>query len=85
MGAGKLHFSRGDAFRERPLDAGRLTGISGIFPIDVPAGLELEVEADFIAARGVERVVRDHQLHVQMRDIGRVRRGQRGQPCGEEK
>ena len=45
LGYGKLERTGADAVGQRPFHARRLAGIAGIFPIDVPAGFELEIEA----------------------------------------
>ena len=45
VGGGKLQRPSSHARRQCPLDVRRLAGVAGIFPVDVPARLQLEIKA----------------------------------------
>ena len=47
---------------ERPLDGWRLPGVAGVDPIDVPALIQGEVQADEVIASGLDRIVEGKQL-----------------------
>ena len=57
----------GDSLWHRPFDPRGLTGVSGVAPVDMPAGLELEVQASGEALSGIELRWGDHQLRRKMR------------------
>ena len=77
-GDGKLKRAGGDSLRQRPLDVGRLAGVAGVFPVDVPAGFELEVKAGVVGGAGFELRVGADELHVNMGQVG----GAGGSECG---
>src|SRR6185437_4261855 len=45
LGCGKLQRAGDHALGHGPMDLGRLPRISGILPVDVPAGFQLEIKA----------------------------------------
>ena len=51
-GDGELHGAGGDAVGEGPGDFGRLAGVAGVDPVDVPVLFEREDEADLKGAAG---------------------------------
>ena len=63
----------------------RLAGVAGIFPVDMPARLQLEVETAVIAAARIKLCFAKYKLYMQMRDIGGIRRSQHRQPSGNQK
>jgi hypothetical protein len=66
---------------------GWLAGVAGILPIDVPAGIDFEVEARIGWLAAVERLGKDHELDVHMRGVGGAGYGAGGQgrKQGQEK
>ena len=52
LGDGELHGAGGDAGGQRPGDLGRLAGVAGVDPVDVPVLLEGEDEADLQGSAG---------------------------------
>ena len=48
---GKLQWAGCDSIRQRPLNVRRLAGVARILPIDMPSGIELEVEARLVNSR----------------------------------
>ena len=63
-----MYGPRGDFLGKRPLYSRRLSGIAGILPVNVPTGLELEVEAYLVRAFMKMRV-RSDELDM---DVGKV-------------
>jgi hypothetical protein len=51
-GDGELHGTGGDAFGEGPCDFGRLAGVAGVDPVDVPVLFERDDEAGLEGAAG---------------------------------
>ena len=45
-GRGELHGAGGDAGGEVPVDGGGFAGVAGVAPVDVPAFIQFEVQAD---------------------------------------
>ena len=54
LGRRELHGAGGDACRQRPGETRRLAGVACIEPVDMPVGLELEVQAGREALAGRE-------------------------------
>ena len=80
---GKFKRGRAHAIGQGPLDAGRLAGIARVFPVDVPARIELEVETHLVLSAGIELRLRKDQLHAEMCCIGGVG-GMSRQSYGEQ-
>ncbi len=80
-GRGKLHGGGGDAVGERPLDAGRLAGVTRIYPVDVPSFIQLEVQADGGAASRLDGILQREELDGKVLRAHRPRHG-RGGGCG---
>ncbi len=79
FGRGELEGVGGDAGGEMPVDFGGLAGVAGVDPVDVPAGLHLEVEAGGEGLAGVELGGRDEEGDGEVGSgqggLGRLRRG----------
>jgi len=71
FGGGKLEGAGGDAFRQSPLHVRRLSGVAGVHPVDVPAGVDLEVEPGIGGLAAIEGGGGNDKLHMHMRGIGR--------------
>ena len=61
LGRGKFEVSSGETRRQRPLDVRRLAGVTGILPVNVPAGVKLEVQAGLDGLAAALQALRGHQ------------------------
>jgi hypothetical protein len=75
---GELQRPRRHSYGERPVNMRRFARIAGILPIDMPARLELEVEAAVISGARIELSLAEYKLYMHMRRVGGTRRRPHG-------
>src|SRR5689334_18028780 len=61
-----LDFTGGKSFGQLPLENRRLAGVSGIDPVDMPAGFQDEMNSQLQSAARSDGVLPGNQLHVSM-------------------
>ena len=64
---------------QSPLNVRRLAGVARILPVHMPARFELEVQTRIHRSPGIEVLVGKDQLHMQVRNVGGIRRRKRRQ------
>ena len=84
LGRGKLQRPGGNSNGKRPLNMRRLACVARILPVNVPAGLKLEVETRIGRLASIESLRNDEQFNVHVGSICGTRHCFCGQAHGQQ-